>query len=119
MRAIEENCIRSDPDIVFKGDAHTRSALLADGNIRAIKIVVFRMKSHMLAHDYVLANGNKAGAAEEGISIDGGVSSHADAFTQIGCGRAHDHRVSANLHVVTQHNAFAHEAINDHATLQG
>src|SRR5579864_6247753 len=118
MRAIEKNCIRSHPDIVFNGDAHTRGALLADRHIRAIKVVVLRMKAHVLAHDHVFANGDKAGAAEEGVSVDGGIRAHANAFTQIGCGRAHDHRISANLYVVAQDHAFAHEAIDDHAAFE-
>src|SRR5579864_2360196 len=118
MGAIEKNCIRSHPDIVFNGDTLARGALLADRHIGAIKVVVLRMKAHVLAHDHVLADRNKAGAAEEGISVDGGIGPHADTFTQIGCGRAHDHRISANLYVVAQDHAFAHEAIDDHAAFE-
>src|SRR5579864_312655 len=118
MRAIEKNCIRAHPDVVFNDDAHTRGALLTNRNISPLKIVVFRMKAHVLAHDHVFADGNKAGAAEEGIGVDGGIGAHADAFTQVGGGRADDHRVSADLHIVPQDHAPAHETVNDYAALE-
>src|SRR5206468_4210227 len=103
----------SHPDVVFNGNALARGALLADGNIRAIKVVVFRMKAYVLAHDHVFADQNKTGAPEEGISIDGRIGAHADALAEIRHRRAHDHRVSANLYIVAEDHAPAHEAVKD------
>jgi hypothetical protein len=56
MRTVQESCIGTDPAVIFNHDTFAPRALVPDGDIHTVVVVVFGVKRDVLPHDHIFAD---------------------------------------------------------------